>query len=97
MDAAWMEAQFGVSRVRPDYFSLTQSQYGWSAFTAGYYFNVARSLPITRGHVGYHDYGRGCFNASMFLEMSRARHQSKPCCYLRCWYGTNHNDQFSQG
>ena len=33
MDAAWKEAQFGVSYVRPDLLSLTQSQYGWSAFT----------------------------------------------------------------
>lgn len=30
MDAAWKEAQFGVSYVRPDYLSVTQSQYGFS-------------------------------------------------------------------
>ena len=65
MDAAWKESQFGVSQVRPDYLSLTQSQYGWSAFTDGYYFNVVRSLPITSGHGGYHDFGPGFFNPSL--------------------------------
>src|SRR5262249_38753327 len=53
MDAAWKDSQYGVSRVRPDYLSVTQSQYGWSAFCDGYYFNVVRSLPITSGHGGY--------------------------------------------
>jgi len=32
--------QFGVSQVRPDVISVTQSPYGFSAFTDGYYFNV---------------------------------------------------------
>ena len=65
--------------MRPDYLSLTQSQYGWSAFTDGYYFNVARSLPITSGHGGYDDYGPGFFNPSFTLEMARARdlHQAQ--------------------
>jgi hypothetical protein len=94
MDAAWKESQFGVQRVRPDYLSLTQSQYGWSAFTDGYYFNVARSLPITSGHGGYHDFGPGYFNPSLFLEMARARDQWKPCWYLPCWYGNTTSDQF---
>ena len=62
MDAAWKEAQFGVSCVRPDLLSLTQSQYGFSAFTDGYYFNAVRSLPIISGHGGYHDFGLNYFN-----------------------------------
>jgi hypothetical protein len=94
MDAAWKESQFGVSQVRPDFLSLTQSQYGWSAFTDGYYFNVARSLPITSGHGGYHDFGPGFFNPSYFLEMSRARDRWKPCWYLPCWYGNTTSDQY---
>ena len=94
MDAAWKEAQFGVSRVRPDFLSVTQSQYGWTAFTDGYYFNVARSLPVTSGHGGYHDYGLGIFNPSYFLEMSRARDRGKPCWYLPTWYGNTTADQF---
>jgi hypothetical protein len=94
MDAAWKEAQFGVSTVRPDFLSLTQSQYGWSAFTDGYYFNVVRSLPITSGHGGYHDFGLGYFNPSYFLEMARARDHAKPCWYLPTWYGNTTPDQF---
>jgi len=94
MDAAWKEAQFGVSRVRSDFLSVTQSQYGWTAFTDGYYFNVARSLPVTSGHGGYHDYGLGIFNPSYFLEMSRARDRGKPCWYLPTWYGNTTADQF---
>ncbi|HKB35906.1 MAG TPA: hypothetical protein VKD72_05595 [Gemmataceae bacterium] len=94
MDAAWKEAQFGVSQVRPDFLSLTQSQYGWSAFTDGYYFNVVRSLPITSGHGGYHDFGLGYFNPSYFLEMARARDHTKPCWYLPTWYGNTTADQF---
>ena len=46
MDAAWKQAQLGVSRVREDFQSVTQSVYGWSAYGDGYYFNVARSLPV---------------------------------------------------
>ena len=94
MDAAWKEAQFGVSQVRPDFLSLTQSQYGFSAFTDGYYFNVVRSLPITSGHGGYHDFGPGYFNPSYHLEMARARDYAKPCWYLPTWYGNTTSDQF---
>lgn len=94
MDAAWKESQFGVSQVRPDFLSVTQSQYGWTAFTDGYYFNVVRSLPVTSGHGGYHDFGPGVFNPSYFLEMSRARDHAKPCWYLPTWYGNTTADQF---
>jgi hypothetical protein len=94
MDAAWKEAQFGVNAVRPDYLSLTQSQYGWTAFTDGYYFNVARSLPITSGHGGYDDFGPGYFNPSYFLEMARARDFTKAEWYLPMWYGNTPSDRF---
>src|SRR5579864_31524 len=94
MDAAWREAQFGVSQVRSDFLSATQSQYGWSAFTDGYYFNVVRSLPVTSGHGGYHDFGPGYFNPSNFLEMARARDFWKPNWYLPTWYGNTMADQF---
>jgi hypothetical protein len=94
MDAAWKEAQFGVAQVRPDYLSVTQSQYGWSAFTDGYYFNVVRSLPVTSGHGGYDDYGPAYFNPSYTLEMARARDFDKPCWYLPTWYGNTPPDRF---
>lgn len=94
MDAAWKDARFGVRWVEPGYLCATQSQYGWSAFTDGYYFNVVRSLPVVSGHGGYHDYGPGYFNPSFFLEMARARDMAKPCWYLPCWYGNTTSDQF---
>jgi hypothetical protein len=94
MDAAWKDAQFGVSAVVPEYVSLTQSQYGYSAFSDGYYFNVARSLPITSGHGGYHDFGPGYFNPSMFLEFARAGDLAKPNWYLPTWHGSTTADEF---
>ncbi len=94
MDAAWKESAFAVSQVRADYLSLTQSQYGWSAFTDGYYFNVVRSLPIISGHGGYHDFGLNYFNPSWFLEMSRARDFTRPNWYLPTWYGNTTPDEF---
>ncbi|HTU21833.1 MAG TPA: hypothetical protein VMG10_27590 [Gemmataceae bacterium] len=94
MDAAWKDAKFGVRSVRPDYVTVTQSQYGYSAFTDGYYFNVVRSLPIISGHGGYHDFGPGYFNPSLFLEFARARDLSRPNWYLPCWYGSTASDEF---
>lgn len=94
MDAAWQDAQFGVSAVEPGYVSVTQSQYGYSAFSDGYYFNVVRRLPITSGHGGYHDFGTGYFNPSMFLEFARARNLAKPNWYLPTWYGNTTADEF---
>ena len=87
MDAAWKESQFGVSYVRPDFLSATQSQYAWGNFADGYYFNVARSLPVVSGHGGYDDYGCGYFNPAHYLEQSRARDLVKPCWYLPVWFG----------
>ena len=94
MDAAWKDAQFGVSAVEPAFASVTQSQYGYSAFSDGYYFNVVRSLPITSGHGGYHDFGPGYFNPSMFLEFARAHDLAKPNWYLPTWYGNTTADEF---
>jgi hypothetical protein len=94
LDAAWQDAQFGVRQVEPRYLSLTQSQYGYSAFSDGYYFNVVRSLPVISGHGGYHDFGPGYFNPVMFLEFARARDLAKPNWYLPTWYGSTTADQF---
>jgi hypothetical protein len=94
MDAAWKDAQFGVREVRPDYLAVTQSQYGFGAFTDGYYFNVVRGLPIISGHGGYHDFGPGYWNPSLFLEFARARDISRPNWYLPTWYGNTTSDHF---
>ena len=87
MDAAWKDALFGVTKVRPDYLTVTQSQYGWVAYVDGYYFNVTRSLPVASGHGGYDNIGPGYFCPSWFLEMARARDLSRPCWYLPTWFG----------
>ena len=76
------------------YVSVTQSQYGYTAFCDGYYFNVVRSLPITSGHGGYHDFGPGYFNPPLFLEFARARDLAKPNWYLPTWYGSTTADEF---
>jgi hypothetical protein len=94
MDAAWKDAQFGVRAVRPDYLSVTQSQYGFSAFADGYYFNVVRSLPVISGHGGYHDFGLGYWNPSLFLEFARARDLTRPNWYLPTWYSSTTSDHF---
>lgn len=93
MDAAWKDATLAVTYVKPEMFSNTQSQYGWTAFTDGYYFNVTRSQPIVSGHGGYHDFGLGYFNPSYFLEMARARDLDRPDWYLPTWYGNTTPDQ----
>jgi len=94
MDAAWKASQFGVSYVDPEMLSTTQSQYGFSAYADGYYFNVVRSLPVVSGHGGYHDYGLYLFNPSYTLTMARARDLAKPCWYLPAWYGNTTSEQF---
>ena len=86
IDAAWKQAQFGVSHVRADLLSANQSQYGWSAFADGYYFNAQRSLPITLRARRLRRFGPGYFNPSYFLEMARARDLWKDCWYLPTWY-----------
>ena len=93
MDAAWQEAKYNVDYVRPDFISATQSQYGWTAFTDGYYFNVARSLSVISGHGGYDDIGPGYFTPSLFLEYARARAIDKPNWYLPAWYGNTPSDR----
>ncbi len=92
MEASWKYARFGVERVRPDFISATQSQYGWMAYSDGYYFNVARSLPIISGHGGYDDGPATYFYPSFFHEMGRARDLNKPIWYLPCWYGESSDD-----
>lgn len=94
MDAAWKQAQYGVSRVREDFLSATQSVYGWSAYGDGYYFNVARSLPVLSGHGGYDDYGGGYYNPLYTFEMGRIRELRKPNWYLPTWYGNIPSDRY---
>jgi hypothetical protein len=94
MDAAWKIAQHAVSAVDPGLLSVTQSVYGYSAYGDGYYFNVARSLPVVSGHGGYDDYGGGYYNPLYTFEMGRMRELRKPNWYLPTWYGNIPSDRY---
>jgi hypothetical protein len=87
LDAGWKYAQFGVQQVDPKLLSVTQSAYGFSAYADGYYFNVARSLPVLSTHGGYDDFGAGYWNPALTFEMGRMRDYSKPNWYLATWNG----------
>lgn len=93
MDAAWADGKFGVERVKPSLLSATQSQYGYMAFSDGYYFSVVRSLPVISGHGGYHDGGLNYFTPSWYLEIARARDFARPNWYLPAWYSDTTSDQ----
>ena len=104
MDAFWKSADEDLARLKPGYLPVTQSQYGWSALFDGYYFNVARSLPVISGHGGYNDFWLRNMNPSLFLEMAMPRQLNKPNWYLPRWNNDNsdevrleHNLIFSLG
>lgn len=94
MEAAWRLARFEVEWVNPSLLTLTQSQYGWSAFTDGYYFNVVRSLPLICGHGGYDDLPAGYYCPSFFFDMGRARQYDKDVWYLPGWYNDLTDNRF---
>ena len=93
LEAAWKYAACGVSDVRSDFLSVNQSQYAWMAYGDGYYFNVARALPVISGHGGYDDGPSNYMYPSFFHEMGRIRDVNKPIWYMPTWYGET-PDQF---
>ena len=94
MDAAWQYSKDGVKRVNDKFMAMTQSQYGWSAFSDGYYFTITRNLDVTSGHGGYDDWGPGYWHPSFTMEVARARDFDKPTWYLPAWYGNTGNIRF---
>jgi len=96
MDAFWKSSEQIFSRFKPGYLAVTQSQYGWSALYDGYYFNVARSMPVVSGHGGYNDFGPRNFNPSYFLEMALPRQLDKPTWYLPEWYDGMSSEAFRE-
>ncbi|HUW30745.1 MAG TPA: hypothetical protein VM223_03970, partial [Planctomycetota bacterium] len=86
MDAMEKISAYGVYRTRPDFIPCTQSVYGFSAYADGYYFNVARRLPVISGHGGYSGYALMLFNPSYTFEFGRMRDLSKPNWYLPSWW-----------
>ncbi len=85
MDAFWKASNDALRRLKPGYLVATQSQYGWWALFDGYYFNVARSLPVISGHGGYDDYGERNFNPALYVEAALPRQMDKPTWYLGDW------------
>ena len=85
MDAFWKSSYQMLQRMKPGFLAATQSQYAWWALYDGYYFNVARSLPIISGHGGYDDGLLRNFYPSYNLEMSLPRQMDKPNWFLPEW------------
>ena len=94
MEAAWGYSAFGVNQVRADFIPATQTVYGWNAYADGYYFNIARQLPVISGHGGYDDLGSGYLYTSYVYEFGRARDLSRPNWYLPEWYEGMPSDRF---
>lgn len=94
MEATWKLSADTVRRVDPSFISATQTVYGWSAYTDGYYFNITRQLPVISGHGGYDDFGYGYFNPSLYHEFGRIRDLNKPNWYLPSWYNNMPSDRF---
>jgi len=86
MDAFWKASREDISRMKPGFLTVTQSQYGWIGLYDGYYFNVVRSMPVVSGHGGYNDFWLRNFNPSLFLEMALPRQLDKPTWYLPDWF-----------
>jgi hypothetical protein len=86
MDAFWRAGKQALEKMKPGYLPVTQSQYGWTAYHDGYYFNVVRSMPVVSGHGGYNDFWLRNFNPSFFLEFALPRQLDKPTWYLPEWY-----------
>jgi hypothetical protein len=86
MEAFWRQARYGLEKMKPGFLSVTQSQYAWQALADGYYFNVARSMPVICGHGGYSDYGLRTLNPLWYLSFALPRQTEKPTWYLPEWF-----------
>ena len=89
MEACWRHVSSGVNLVRPDWLTATQTQYGWDAFSDGYYFNIARHLPVINGHGWYSDVYWLNMAPPMASEFGRMRDWHRPCWYMPTWWRMN--------
>jgi hypothetical protein len=89
MEACWKEVSSGVRKVKPDWLTATQTMYGWDAFSDGYYFNIARQLPVINGHGWYSDVYWLNLAPPMASEFGRMRDWSRPCWYMPTWWTMN--------
>ncbi|MGB2821286.1 MAG: PQQ-binding-like beta-propeller repeat protein [Phycisphaerae bacterium] len=89
MEACWRHVSSGVNLIRPDWLTATQTQYGWDALSDGYYFNVARQLPVINGHGWYSDVYWLNMAPPMASEFGRMRDWHRPCWYMPTWWRMN--------
>lgn len=89
MEACWKEVSAGVRAVRPDWLTATQTMYGWDAFSDGYYFNIARQLPVINGHGWYSDVYWLNMAPPMASDFGRVRDWNRPCWYMPTWWVMN--------
>jgi hypothetical protein len=94
MEASWRLGKFSVDFVQPGWLSAVQTMYAWHAFGDGYYFNIARALPVMSGHGGYDDLAGGYLCPGYFFEFGRMRDYDKPVWYLPQWWENVPSDLF---
>jgi hypothetical protein len=93
LEAAWKLAGHAVQSVEPDFLPISQTQWAWQAFDAGYYFNVNRPFPVVSRHALYDYKHGGDFSPSFAFEFGRIRDLQKPEWYLPMW-GSGHTDLY---
>ena len=86
MQAAWKLCTFGITYANPDFMSAVQSVYGWNSYTDGYYFTIAKDMPVISGHGGYDNLQGGYYMTSYWLDYGRARTYTRPMWYMPTWY-----------
>jgi len=85
MEALWKNTNEQVQKMKPGFLGVTQSMYGWWAMYSGYYFNIARQLPVYSGHGGYDDNCIRDMHPSYTVEISIPRQLDKPVWFLPMW------------
>jgi hypothetical protein len=93
LEAAWKLSGHAVQSVEPDFVPISQTQWAWQAFDAGYYFNVNRPFPVVSRHALYDYKHGGDFSPSFAFEFGRIRDLKKPEWYLPMW-GSSHTDLY---
>jgi hypothetical protein len=93
LEAAWRLSADAVRSAEPDFLPISQTQWSWQAFDAGYYFNVNRPFPVVSRHALYDYKPGGDFSPSFAFEFGRVRDLGKPEWYLPMW-GSGHPDLY---
>ena len=92
LPAAFQLGRLGVALVNPHYLTANQSQYGYTGFTDGYYYNVDRGFSVVSGHGGYDDIVLRTMCPVLFLDMARARDRDRSNWYCPTWFNSTPSD-----